>query len=37
MSQATGILLAASRGDLAAVRRHLAHIGHVDKCTDEVR
>jgi hypothetical protein len=37
MSQDTGVLLAASRGDLAAVKRHLAHVGHVDECTDEVR
>jgi hypothetical protein len=37
MAQATGILLAASRGDLAAVRRHMAHIGRVDECTDQVR
>jgi hypothetical protein len=37
MSQGQELLLAASLGDLPAVKIHLTHIARVDVCMDQVR
>jgi hypothetical protein len=37
MSRESGVLLAAARGDLAAVKRHLPYVRDADECRDQVR